>query len=541
MNSSSFLYPHLTDLTLYNLQPSLSVSPTESPTVSDSPTMEAVIVVSLDQSNRKTSTQLLIFGACCMIAIASTGAILYKRGSIGIKRKRPFMQIEVDASTPKHVNGGMMSPSSSNLKLNQMASTFDINYSESQSVVASPDTYDYTYGAAGKKRNKQSDDLVDIDLENGTANTDAGTIGILVTQSSSMPKSIYIPKLFQRWKGEVNTNNNYLSWNQIRDDNRSPASSGYAPTSLPSPSPFLAKGFSSRYAGFGKQGGNLMDDSSGHEEEGDLIDVVKEKYFGKHPRKRKKGIKVRVKEIDINKETPSPGSDIFADLDNFVAHEENGEATAIVPASSAEWGFDAAKVQATFETNINELQNLLHTIKSMGSNEAKVSRTPPDSPKIEVEVTYSEDSWETDGTFLGNIAPIESSSTYTTNEVITPRHGQSKTSNGSGITFERELLSANRRNGEGISFRNIFNDPKNDLYETYVPSGPLGIVVDTTPLGPRVRSLNPLSSLFGKICPGDVVVGVDDIDSVGMEAGEFWQIVSRKANQQERVLTMLRI
>jgi hypothetical protein len=476
-----------------------------------------------------------------MIAIASTGAILYKRGSIGIKRKRPPLEIDVDASTPQHVNGGMMmSPSSSNLKLNQMASTFDINYSESESHVASPETYDYTYEGAGKKRIKHSDELVDIDLENGTAGTDAGT---LITQSSTMPKSIYIPKLFQRWKGEVNTNNNSLSWNQIRDDNRSPASSGYAPTSLPSPmlSPFFVKGFSSRYAGFGKQqGGNLMDDSSGHEE-GDLIDDVKEKYFGKQPRKRKKGIIVRVKEIDTNKETPSPGSDIFADLDNAVAQEENGEADAIVPASSAEWGFDAAKVQATFETNLNELQNLMHTIKSMGSNEAKANRTPPESPKIEVEVTYSEDSWETDGTFLGNIAPIESSSTYTTSEVITPRHSQSKTNIGCGITFERELLSANRRNGEGISFRSIFNDPTNDLYETYVPSGPLGIVVDTTPLGPRVRSLNPLSSLFGKICPGDVVVGVDDIDSVGMEVGEFWQIVSRKANQQERVLTMLRI
>lgn len=430
---------------------------------------------------------------------------MYKRGSIGIKRKRrPPLQIEVDASTPKHV--------------------------------VSPDTYDYTYGAAGKKRSKQSDELVDIDLENGTANasanTDAGTIGY-----------IYITNLFQRSKGEVNTTNNSLSWNQIRDDNRSPASSGYAPTSLPSPmlSPFFVKGFSSRYAGFGKQG-NIVDDSSVHEEEGDLIDDVKEKYFGKQPRKRKKGIKVRVKEIDINKEAPSPGSDIFADLDNAVVQEDGGETTAVVPASSVEQGgFDAAKVQATFETNVNELQNLLHTIKSMGSNEANDSRTSRDSPKIEVEVTYSEDSWETDGTFLGDIAPIESSSTYTTSEVITPRHGQSKSNSGSGITFERELLSANRRKGEGISFRNIFNDPKNNLYETYVPSGPLGIVVDTTPLGPRVRSLNPLSSLFGKICPGDVVVGVDDIDSVGMEAGEFWQIVSRKANQQERVLTMLRI
>ena len=84
-------------------------------------------------------------------------------------------------------------------------------------------------------------------------------------------------------------------------------------------------------------------------------------------------------------------------------------------------------------------------------------------------------------------------------------------------------------------------DPKNDLYECHAPSGPLGIVVDTTPLGPRVRSLNPLSPIFGNICPGDVIVGVDDVDTVGMEAGEFWQIVSRKANQQQPVLTILRI
>jgi len=53
--------------------------------------------------------------------------------------------------------------------------------------------------------------------------------------------------------------------------------------------------------------------------------------------------------------------------------------------------------------------------------------------------------------------------------------------------------------------------------------------------------LNPLSPIFGLVSPGDVIVEVDEVDTVGMEAGDFWQVVSRKANQQERFLTILRI
>ena len=102
-------------------------------------------------------------------------------------------------------------------------------------------------------------------------------------------------------------------------------------------------------------------------------------------------------------------------------------------------------------------------------------------------------------------------------------------------------MNSGRSDKDGtFTFSNIVSDPNNDLYECHAPSGPLGVVVDTTPLGPRVRSLNPLSPIFGKISPGDVVVGVDEVDTVGMEAGEFWKIVSRKANQQVRVLTVLR-
>ena len=109
----------------------------------------------------------------------------------------------------------------------------------------------------------------------------------------------------------------------------------------------------------------------------------------------------------------------------------------------------------------------------------------------------------------------------------------------SPITYERELQIS--LSNQEFSFKNLLNDPHNELYECHAPPGPLGIVIDSTPLGPRVKSLNPMSSLFDSMSPGDIIVGVDDVDTVGMEAAEFWQLVSRKANQRKRILTMLKI
>ena len=241
--------------------------------------------------------------------------------------------------------------------------------------------------------------------------------------------------------------------------------------------------------------------------------------------------------------------------------------------SSIEWGIDVSKVQpskTSLEANVAELQNIMASIQSLGSGEQVLA-----AEECDVQLKYSEDSLscggggtatrksgsdlhnragddifspKSDASYLGliDIRPIESSSTQDSEPSIRARQGMTSPSDAPrdvpGITFGRELMNSSRKNEDGsFSFRNIFNDEKNDLYECRAPSGPLGIVVDTTPLGPRVRSLNPLSPIFGKISPGDVVVGVDGVDTVGMEAGEFWKIVSRKANQQERILTILRI
>ncbi len=559
---------------LCDFQPSLgpTVVPSQSPTQSahpshlpsNPPTEDKIVESSIiiDQSSRRSSTELLIVGACCLVFIASTSAYLYKRGSGGHKRKRPPAKIEV--SSPKHSDGPMISPYSIENNLNLGHHTFDINYGESGSRMPSSD--DYEYYAAKKKRLQNDGGLVGVDLETGRfdINHVPNSVSIInMTKESNanmilpcktddpetpgstrlrMPKSIYVPKFFQRAKEGVENVKQPISWNQIRAEDRSPASSGFAPASVPSP--FL-KGMSSLYAGIGKS--VSFNETSNSEVDGDITVSTNEKSSDKIS--TRKGWKRRVitspsKDVAMKKDDRSLGSDVFADLDNTDAHNDVRErargrmclTTAVSRSSegsSVEWGIDVPKVQGAFETNMAELQNILTSINSMGST----------SPRPEVQLTYTDDSWE-DENYIGEIAPLGSSSTHSSNvqSFHSPaQKGMSKSQNGSGITYERELLNANQTNCEGISFRNIFNDPKNDLYECHVPSGPLGIVVDTTSLGPRVRSLNPLSPLFGKICPGDVVVGVDDVDTVGMEAGAFWQIVSRKANQQQRVLTVLRI
>ena len=292
-------------------------------------------------------------------------------------------------------------------------------------------------------------------------------------------------------------------------------------------------------------------------------------------KKRSMMMKSPVKEITIEMESPSP--DVFTNLEEDPVDDDERKiqktSSSNSNESSIEWGIDVSNIKpadkATFDQNMNELQNILVSIKSLGSEEEEFSKRVDDraSPKSEVPLTYTQDSWEQShggngsieqnsksdrSAYLVNMDPIESTSIHSSSmrsssfPPSSPRHQEVKATNEqqdeSGITFQRELLKANNdESNMTFSFRNIFQDPKNDLYECRAPSGPLGIVVDTTPLGPRVRSLNPLSPIFGKVSPGDVIVGVDDVDTVGMEAGNFWQIASRKANQQTRILTILRI
>ncbi len=112
-------------------------------------------------------------------------------------------------------------------------------------------------------------------------------------------------------------------------------------------------------------------------------------------------------------------------------------------------------------------------------------------------------------------------------------------SKASRLVYEEQLI--NSRKNADFSFRDIFFDPENELYECRVPSGRLGIVVDETGIGPRVQKVNVMSKLYKKISVGDIIIAVDEVDLVGAKPDTFWQLVSRKANKQERCIVVLRI
>lgn len=534
-----------------------SLSPSQSTSPSQSPTRVAALTSSviIDQSKTKSATPLLIVGAACFIVMASTSAYLFRRGADSRKRKRKRASAtSYDVSSPQHGGKRTVSPHNVGDGLEPQHGLYDANYSESESVVSDVNTLEYGYDP--QKQNNAGF----VDVEIGRIGIDAvpNSVSIINRNQSNdeheignsklrMPKSIYVPKLFQRTKEGEEGNKQIVTWNRIREEDRSPASSGYAPASVPSPmlSPFFVKGLSSilsPYKGNRKRGVPMNETSD--DDEGIATGANNDGFTyneKKSPGKDKRQIL-------------SPSSDVFADIDHSRQKSPKTLESKSSDGSSIEWGIDVSKVhpsKAAFNESLTNQRNMSVLLdKVCGKKVPTTDEAAIKSTRMEVPMTYTDDSWENSthqdadqnshgSTFLGDIHIA--SAKKATIQSSRPNELQSM-HKGSGITFERELLRANRHDCAGtFSFRNIFNDPKNDLYECHAPSGPLGIVVDTTPLGPRVRSLNPLSPIFGKLSPGDVIVGVDEVDTVGMEAGDFWQIVSRKANQQRRILTILRI
>ena len=80
---------------------------------------------------------------------------------------------------------------------------------------------------------------------------------------------------------------------------------------------------------------------------------------------------------------------------------------------------------------------------------------------------------------------------------------------------------------------------RRELYDCYAPPGPLGVVIDTTPEGPMVHSLKPTSRLAGLLQRGDLVVGLDDIDTRGMTAATLTRLMAKRSQQAQRKITLL--
>jgi len=80
---------------------------------------------------------------------------------------------------------------------------------------------------------------------------------------------------------------------------------------------------------------------------------------------------------------------------------------------------------------------------------------------------------------------------------------------------------------------------KDKLFDVYAPPGPLGIIIDTTPEGPMIHSLKPTSQLLGLVNPGDLIVGLDGVDTRNMTAATFTRLMAKRS-QGERKITLLK-
>ncbi len=67
------------------------------------------------------------------------------------------------------------------------------------------------------------------------------------------------------------------------------------------------------------------------------------------------------------------------------------------------------------------------------------------------------------------------------------------------------------------------------------PPGKLGVVIDTTKMGPVVYQVKDGSPLQGAIFPGDRIIAVDDIDTRGMTASNITKIMARKADLERKI------
>ena len=122
---------------------------------------------------------------------------------------------------------------------------------------------------------------------------------------------------------------------------------------------------------------------------------------------------------------------------------------------------------------------------------------------------------------------------YDTRAIMTPftpkGNGNLTPSRRPGYSFSSP--SSNRSRGH--------SSRKDKLFDVYAPPGPLGIIIDTTPEGPMIHSLKPTSQLLGLVNAGDLIVGLDGVDTRNMTAATFTRLMAKRS-QGERKITLLK-
>jgi len=123
---------------------------------------------------------------------------------------------------------------------------------------------------------------------------------------------------------------------------------------------------------------------------------------------------------------------------------------------------------------------------------------------------------------------------YDTRAIMTPFAPKS---NGGNATPSRSRTSYSF--SSPVSVKRTQSSRKDKLFDVSAPPGPLGIIIDTTPEGPMIHSLKPTSQLLGLVNPGDLIVGLDGVDTRNMTAATFTRLMAKRS-QGERKITLLK-
>jgi hypothetical protein len=67
------------------------------------------------------------------------------------------------------------------------------------------------------------------------------------------------------------------------------------------------------------------------------------------------------------------------------------------------------------------------------------------------------------------------------------------------------------------------------------PPGKLGIVVDTTEDGPKVDEVGRYSALKGMLYPGEVVIGINDVNTRSMSAKRLSEVLAETSGAEVRI------
>ncbi len=326
-------------------------------------------------------------------------------------------------------------------------------------------------------------DMVEIDLEGGQADSS-------VDVNNHREKGISsISKLFNR--KHTGGGKQSLSWMEIRDEGSPACSSGCAPVkgenSISSLSPRLSP--MRNIASMRVKMQSLVSISSDDTDDlpsvdGSLDDYGdKVKFVVSHAApgtsEEERTLDQECKEyLESRRQERENESDCASSPSIFSGLEENSPG---VPAS-----------RYSFEENVDQLKNILSTIKSLGSyEESVISDSSAGISAVDFRNRAISRLGLTQEQSNDRNTVSSSGTSHYENEI--PR---------AELTYGNELLST-RSNGDNISFRDVYFHPKNEVYQCHVASGPLGIVVEATQVGLRVQKINPMSPFCNEISVGD--------------------------------------